>query len=263
MIDPADGGLVETVPAAEILHTKINADSNETRGTSLFAPLLSPLTQYERWLETELAARKLQASVVLWRKVADGPAATFGSSPDDDLGLEPAARERFVPGSILTTGSSTDLQFLQPPSHIRDAAPLGRMILLSAAAAAGLPEYMLTGDASNANYASTMVSEGPAVKLFQSEQRFFAAELSRLWRRVMHDAVLRGLLPADFLDVTEPDWAFPTLVARDRPRERYADVRLVQAGILSRSEIARRENVDPATMRAELAVEKDAAKRPK
>ena len=29
------------MPAGEVLHTKINADSNETRGTSLFAPLLS------------------------------------------------------------------------------------------------------------------------------------------------------------------------------------------------------------------------------
>lgn len=179
-IDAATGTLLEAIPAEEVLHTKINADSNELRGTTLFAPLVEPLKQYERWLEVELVARKLQASIVLWRKVADGPVASFGSSADDDLELEPAASERFAPGSILTTSSSTDLQFLQPPSHIRDAVPLGRMMLLSAAAGAGLPEYMLTGDASNANYASTMVAEGPAVKLFQSEQRFFAVELSRL-----------------------------------------------------------------------------------
>jgi capsid protein len=255
LLDPASGALRETVPADEVLHTKINADSNELRGVSLFAPLVAPLTQYERWLETELVARKLQASIVLWRKVTDGPGPTFGSPADRDLALEPTRPERFLPGSILTTSQTTDLQFLQPPSHIRDAAPLGRMILLAAAAAAGLPEYMLTGDASNANYSSTMVSEGPAVKLFQSEQRFFAGELSRLWHWVMSEAVRLGLLPADFPDMAEPDWSFPTVVARDRPRERYADVRLVKAGVLSRSEVARRENVDPAAMRAELAAE--------
>lgn len=260
LVDLARGLPVEAIPAGEVLHTKINADSNELRGTSLFASLVAPLSRYEHWLETELVARKLQASVVLWRKVNDGPVASFGSSADDDLALEPAAQERFLPGSILTTDSTTDLQFLQPPSHIRDAAPLGRMILLSAAAGAGLPEYMLTGDASNANYASTMVSEGPAVKLFHSEQRFFAAELSRLWRWVMGEAIVQRLLPAGFLDAAEPDWTFPTLVARDRPRERYADVRLVRAGILSRSEVARRENVDPSTMRAELAAEKASPK---
>ncbi len=255
-LDPATGELLEELPAAEVLHTKVNVDSNEVRGTSLFAPLVGPLDRYDRWLDTELVARKLAASVVLWRKVADGPAAGFGSSADADLAIEPAKRERFQPGSILTTSQNTDLSFLQPPSHVSDAAPLGRMILLAAAAGAGLPEFMLTADASNANYASTMVAEGPAVKLFLSEQRFFAGELTRLWRWVMGEATRAGLLPAGFPDDAEPQWTFPTVVARDRPRERYADVRLVQAGVLSRSEVARRENVDPATMRAELAVEK-------
>jgi capsid protein len=259
-IDPASGALRESIPATDVLHAKINADSNELRGTTLFAPLIAPLRQYERWLETELVARKLQASIVLWRKVADGPVASFGSAADDDLALEAANRDRFQAGSIITTSSATDLQFLQPPSHIRDSAPLGRMMLLAASAGAGLPEYMLTGDASNANYASTMVAEGPAVKLFQSEQCFFAGELSRLWRWVMAEAIRLGELPANFLDIAEPDWAFPTLVARDRARERYADVRLVQAGVLSRAEVARRENVDPSMMRSELANEKAASK---
>lgn len=255
-IDPTQGKLLARIPAQEVLHTKINADSNERRGTSLFAPLIGPLTQYERWLETEMVARKVQASVILWRKVSDGVLGGWGSDPNDDFDVEPISRERIGPGSIITTNQAVDLQFLQPPTHIRDAVPLGRMMLLSAAAGAGLPEYMLTGDASNANYASTMVAEGPAVKLFQSEQRFFAMELSRLWHRLMSLAVDAGMLPADFLEVAEPNWTFPTLVARDRPRERYADVRLVQAGILSRAEVARRENVDPTQMRAELAAER-------
>ena len=258
LIDPASGELVEAVPAAEMLHTKINADSNEARGISLLAPLIAPLTAYERWLETELVARRLAASVVLWRKVDAGPVGAFGSPADDALGLEPARRERFAPGSILTTSRDTDLSFLQPPAHITDAVPLGRMILLAAAAGAGLPEFMLSADASNANYASTLIAEGPAVRLFEGEQRFFATQLGRLWRWVMGEAVRHGRLPAEYLAIAEPVWTFPTLVARDRPRERYADVRLVHAGILSRAEVARREGVDATTMRAELAAEKAA-----
>ncbi len=38
-IDPASGGLREAIPATDVLHAKINADSNELRGTTLFAPL--------------------------------------------------------------------------------------------------------------------------------------------------------------------------------------------------------------------------------
>ena len=36
--------------------------------------------------------------------------------------------------------------------------------------ALAMPEYMISGDSSNANYASTMVAEGPAVKTFEEMQ---------------------------------------------------------------------------------------------
>ena len=44
-------------------------------------------------------------------------------------------------------------------------------------------------------------------------------------------------------------------MSRDRHRERLADVSLVKERILSRSEVARREDVDPVTMRNEIAEE--------
>jgi hypothetical protein len=192
----------------------------------------------------------------LWRKVqgssgqatALAEAASTGSGTD---ALGAFRKERYKPGSILTTPQSTELQFLQPQTNFGDAVPLGRLMLLGIAAGAGVPEFMLSADASNANYASTMVAEGPAVKLFESEQRFFADELTWLWRRVMEDAAQQGLLPSDVLDHVRPQWSFPDLVNRDRSRERLTDARLVDAGILSRAEVARRDKVDPVVMQRE------------
>jgi hypothetical protein len=103
-----------------------------------------------------------------------------------------------------------------------------------------------------------MVAEGPAVKRFQTEQRFFADEFERLWRRIVEHAITTGDLPAETLARLTPKWTFPQLVPRDRPRERLADVRLVDTGVLSRAEVARREGVDPATMRMELTGERGA-----
>jgi hypothetical protein len=114
---------------------------------------------------------------------------------------------------------------------------------------------MLTSDASNANYASTMVAEGPAVKLFQAEQRFFAAEFTRLWNWVMQEAINQQQLPHDFFKRITTEWTFPKLITRDRPRERLADARLVDAKILSRAEVARRDETDPAQMKSEIAAE--------
>ncbi|HUG93404.1 MAG TPA: phage portal protein [Planctomycetaceae bacterium] len=259
-IDPANGELVEAVPAAEIIHTRIGVDSNQKRGVSVFAPVVDVLERFEKWIETELAARRLQASIVLWRKVHGPPsqAAAFADAASSGVVTDPygsVRRERFRPGTILTTSHGTELQYLQPDTNFGDAVPLGRMVLLCLAAGAGLPEFMLTSDASNANFASTMVAEGPAVKLFQSEQQFFAGEFERLWRWVMAEAIRAGRLPEGFFERVQPEWTFPQLVTRDRPRERREDVRLVQAGVLSRAEVARRDGVDPGVMRAEIAAE--------
>lgn len=241
--------LQEEVSADEILHTKIGVDSNEKRGVSYLASLVEPLESFDSWMETELLARKLQASVVLWRKVQGSASQVAGnaSAASDVTGMnEPGdstRRERVRPGTILTTSAGTDVKFLQPDTNFGDAVPLGRTLLLCAAAGAGLPEFMLTSDASNGNFSSTMVAEGPAVKLFEAEQHFFTKEFERLWRWVMQEAIDAGLLQGDFFERVRVSWSLPSLVARDRVRDRLADVRLVEAGILSKEEVARREGV--------------------
>ncbi|MBI3466144.1 MAG: phage portal protein [Planctomycetes bacterium] len=256
-IDPASGRLREEIAAEEILHTKIGADSNQKRGVTIFLPVADALKRFEGWMETELIARKLQASIVLWRKVKGSPTAVAGLADAAQSGSTTyregaLRREKIRPGTILTTSAGTELQFLHPETNIGEAVPLGRLILLCIAAGQGLPEFMLTSDASNANYASTMVAEAPAVKMFQAEQQFFIAEFDDLWRWVMGEAVRLGLLPVDFFRLMRAHWTAPDLVSRNRPKERLADVRLVGAGILSRQEVARREGVDPEVMAGEL-----------
>ena len=262
-IDPLDGGLAERIPAGDILHTRVGVDSNQKRGVTVLAPILGTLDCYEKWIDTELHARKLQASIVLWRKVQGSPQQVQAAAdPSGGASSGGSRTERFKPGSILTTNQATEIKFLQPDTNFGDAVPLGRLLLLSVAAGVGLPEFMLTSDASNANYASTMVAEGPAVKLFQSEQLFFAQEFTRLWSWVMRVAMEQGLLPDGFFEQVETSWTFPQLVTRDRPRERSADAQLVELGILSRSEVARRDGVEPERMRAEQKVETQAVLAP-
>lgn len=253
LLDLRTGRVIDRVPAAEMLHTRIGADSNQKRGVTVFTPVLDVLDCYDQWMKTELTARRLQSSIVLWRKVQGSPQQTtaLADAAANAAGHAGERREQFRPGTVLTTNHATEIQFLQPQTNFGDAVPLGRMLLLATAAGAGLPEFMLTSDASNSNYASTMVAEGPAVKLFQSEQAFFSAEFTRLWRWVIGDAVAAGLVPTNVFERIAPEWSFPQLINRDRPRERMADVRLVETGILSRAEVARRDGVDPHRMQAE------------
>ena len=258
LVDPETGEHAETVPASVMLHVKAGADDCERRGVSVLAPLIAPLARHAEWLETELTARRVQASVVLWRRVKGGVGA-YGDTDGagGDLAGERAGRRVFAPGSILTTPDTTDLEFLAPKSSFAEASAIGRALLLGAAAGVGLPEFMLTADASNANYASTMAAEGPAVKRFAAEQRFFAAALTRLWAMLADDAASRGAVTASQVAGLSPAFTWADLAHRDRPAERGADVKLVEAGVLSRAELARREGVDPAAMRRELGEEGD------
>jgi capsid protein len=269
LLDPETGELADEISAEEMLHTRIGVDSNQKRGLSVFASTLEMLRCFDCWLDTEMTARKLQASIVLWRKVQGSPAqardfaqgasaASHSGSPGPAGGR--SNQERYRPGSILTTSAGTDLKFLQPNTNFGDAVPLGRLLLLSIAAGSGLPEFMLTSDASNANFASTMVAEGPAVKQFQSEQRFFAEQFELLWRWVMQQAIRSGDLPDNFFRQVEAAWSFPELVNRDRPREREADAKLVEQGVLSRAEVARRDKANPDMMRREIDEEREAAR---
>ncbi len=262
-IDPNNGELIERIPANEILHSRIGVDSNEKRGVSFFASILDSLDQFQQWQETELRARKLQSSIVLWRKVQGGPAQANALAQAAKTGTLPGIpqdvnQERVRPGSILTTSAGTEIRFLQPDTNFGDAIPLGRMLLLGIASGAGIPEFMLTADASNGNYASTMVAEGPAVKLFQCEQNYFCGEFERLWKRLMQEAVFQNRLEEDWLEQIELHWSKPELVSRDRPRERQADVALINAKVLSRAAVQRKENLDPQQIQREIEAENKA-----
>ena len=259
-IDPKNGELIERIPADEILHSRIGVDSNEKRGISFFASMLYSLDQFQQWQETELRARKLQSSIVLWRKVQGGPAQASAMAESARTGTLPGLhqdtnQERVRPGTILTTSAGTDIKFLQPDTNFGDAVPLGRMLLLGIASGAGIPEFMLTSDASNGNYASTMVAEGPAVKLFQCEQNYFCGEFERLWKRLMQEAIFRSQVDEELLQQVELHWSKPELVSRDRPRERQADVALVNAKVLSRAAVQRKENLDPQQIQREIESE--------
>src|SRR5690606_19037636 len=107
---------LEAIPAADLLHLRIGVESHENRGVSIVVPLLEPLECYMKWVETELLARKLQTSIVLWRKVQGSPQMADATAHHASRG-GPLDRERIAPGTILTTNFATDIQFLQPNTN--------------------------------------------------------------------------------------------------------------------------------------------------
>jgi hypothetical protein len=96
-----------------------------------------------------------------------------------------------------------------------------------------MPEFMLTSDASNANFASTMVAEGPAVKNFQRlqwDEIFYDLEL--IWDALYY-AAESGLLDAALLDRIDVIAEAPIVQTRDRFKDAQTAQLLASLGWLS------------------------------
>ena len=108
-----------------------------------------------------------------------------------------------------------------------------------------MPEFMLTSDASNANYASTMVAEGPAVRMFQRLQQDMVEDDREVMRRVLAAAADAGRLAREALDLVEIQAVPPSLAVRDRLKEAQADQILLRNGAMSVQTRAMRHGLEP------------------
>ena len=104
---------------------------------------------------------------------------------------------------------------------------------------------MLTSDASNANYTSTMVSEGPAVRMFERLQHEIIGEDKQLFKMLIREAEYQGLLPTGTLYRVSIHAIAPMLAARDRLNEARADAILFKLGVISKETLAMRYGLDP------------------
>lgn len=229
------------VDADAIQHHKINVDANVKRGVPTFYPVRDNLKRAERLLRNMAALTTTQASIAMIRKVNNanvgGVRAFVDSKKDMDINspysADPMRGQVFRPGTILTASGNVDYEF--PGFSINAESFVGVMqgILRAVAARLCMPEFMFTSDASNANYSSTMVAEGPAVKMFQRVQRNVSDRDLQTIRRAVQAQIDRGRLPDGVLEDVDIVASFPTIETRDKFKEARTNQVLKQEGVLS------------------------------
>ena len=253
------------VDAQNVQHRKANVDANVRRGLPLFYPVRKNLRRAEKLLRNMSAMAQIQSAIALIRKhqSAAGAALEQFVRNGTDREIPPPASgypgggassfRRYAPGTILDVTAGTDYEF---PAAAIDAARYVGVLQAELRAIASrlvMPEFMLSSDASNANYSSTMVAEGPAVKMFDRLQcDMMQDDVELLWRVVM-GAVRAGRLPAETLSAVDLRATAPTLAVRDRLRDAQADQILVRAGAMSVQTMAMRHGLDPTQEHADRA----------
>ena len=237
------------VPASSIQHRKSGVDANVKRGLPLLWSVRKNLARAEKLLRNMSVVAEIQSAIALIRKHS-------GSSPESirqylrqqssPKPVNGTLRQKFSPGTIIDASAGIDYQF---PIAAIDAARYIRILQAELRAIASrlvMPEFMLSSDASNANYASTLIAEGPAIRMFERLQTEMIRDDLDLLRRVVRDAAVSGRLPEDFERFVTITAVPPTLAVRDRLSEAKADEILLNCGILSPQTMAMRYGLDPS-----------------
>lgn len=244
-----DGQLIE---ARWIQHRKANVDANVKRGLPLYFPVLKNLRRAEKLLRNMSVLAEIQSAIALIRKhhgATRGSVQQFVADQADLTVTEPGSGRdnhwrRYGPGTVLDAHGDVDYDF---PAARLDASNYVHILQAELRAVASrlvMPEFMLTSDASNANYASTMVAEGPAVKMFERLQAEQIADDREVLWRAMAAAVEAGRLPAEALSQIEIEASAPALSVRDRWQdERVAEIQF-RHGVLSPQTWSRARGLD-------------------
>lgn len=238
-------GTIYRIDGSLILHTD-DTDCDQKRGIPYLLTLSKRSRQYNDLLEARVKLNEIRASIALIRKhegASPTGVKTFADAKKDDT-LEDRhgknQRQAYIrPGSVIDTTNRTTYEYLAPNIQASDVQADIRSVRLCFSAMTGLPEFMITGDASNGNYASTMIAEGPGVREIEDWQDFFAEEIFILWKYVTGSE-------------ENPEVRFPPIISRKTKEETERNKTLFDAGIISKEEWRRREGVDSDQMEEEI-----------
>lgn len=254
----------ERVEAKYVQHRKANVDCTTPRGVPLLFGQRMHLRRANKNVLNIAAKIDVIAAIALIRKHAGSAAGVRSSvaAAAQTYATDPRSNQtvygrRFQPGTILDSPNTVEYE---APSvdGIDNLAAGVALNLRCIASRLVMPEFMVSSDASNANYASTMVAEGPSVKNFERLQKRQAAwDCELLWMALE----TAGVGPRDDLKRRlEIRVGMPTIVSRDDLKKAEENRILYEAGVMSPQEWSAQATLDYEKNQTEIAEHKAAGR---
>lgn len=202
----------ETVPASEIMMWH-NGDPEELRGEPPFLSIMRSVKWYADWLLNRVVLNRYRTAHVLFKKVKGSPARTTSVSTNtpnaaSHSGIGGKLEKRLPqPGTMVTHNENIEYTWKSPDLGAGDAAEDGHGIRRNIAAGAQVPEFVL-GDASTANYASTLVSQNPFVRQVEFYQDVFSSIFGAVCSRIIRHGIATGAVEKTSWETTAKEaWA--------------------------------------------------------
>jgi len=257
----------QMVPACEIQHRTVNVDMNSPRGLPTTYAVQSRLEQALKTLSNMGALVEFRTKIGLIRKHINATTSSIKTMlGEGGLGYSNGAAGlkqvgnlgTMRAGSILDTNDQTSYEFPTTNTDVEKIVASVQADLRSVAAALGLAEYMVSADASNSNYSSTMVAEGSPVKTFEGMQTDLIDDDIEVLERAIQVAIKNGRLPEDTLELVKLDAEPPVIVSRNRLTETQADEILNRNDVMGKRTWRAREDLDYDAERDDIESEKEA-----
>lgn len=223
----------EAIPADEIIHSKANVDLSTKRGVPTFFPIGESLTWAYEVVKRASKLTAIQSSIAIIRKLnktTQAQAGTFLAAQTAGLpsrtSMLTGQDVRQIPvreGSMIDVSENVDLEFPAAKINAANFSVVVQMILRLSASRFTMPEWMFTSDASNANYSSTMVAEGPATKGFQRLQIEMGEPEKEIARRAVELKAGSNGIPEGWEEIIELNIIPPRVEAQNNLEEAQVD----------------------------------------
>ncbi|MBA4337786.1 MAG: phage portal protein [Hyphomonas sp.] len=245
------------IDAVDICHVFKPLAPGQVRGVSWLAPVILQAGEFDQLCDALLVGAKVAAmhAGFITDQNATG-AVSLDGTPGD---LSEASLE---PGVIRLLPAGTDIKF-STPAQTNEVSAFLRLNLQSLAAGLGLPEHMLSGDLSNANYSSLRAGLLPfRARVEQIQYGILVPQLLRpVWRRVIGMGVLSGTLEASDFESAQRDylaveWIMPRPMQVDPAKDVQATRDMLDAGLMSRRQAVAEQGWNVETLDAEIAADK-------
>lgn len=251
-----------------VQHRKRNVLGSDPRGLTLYWPVREELTWAKRLLANMMRVSSFQAAFGAIRTInaahgADAVRNYLGSVQAGTAGSQPETFDHPA-ASVVTVPSSIKYEFPETGAGLINHIEVLVQLLRACASGMKLPEFMLTANVSEGNFASTLVSEGPFHKAMRFEQNLMVTEDRRILQQALRYAASRGVEDLSDQDVDnvvlhiEP----PKVQTRNRAEDFEINNKLYGQGLLSGKDLLATEAWDYETQQGHIALERSVVKPP-
>ena len=223
------------VPAEEILHVMKPLAAGQVRGVSWLAPVILSASDFDQLCDALLMGAKVAAMHSAFLIDLNGT----GGEPYDGTGEGGILETGLEPGTMKRLPTGYDVKF-NTPGQLTEIGAFLRLQLQQLAAGLGLPDHLLSGDLSNANYSSLRAGLLPFRQRVEQIQYGVVTPqfLAPIWRQVVAFAVLSGDLAAPDYESApraySAEWLPPKPMQVDPLKDTQATVAELDAFLTSR-----------------------------